>query len=336
MLRHGRGTFVLAPNSLEEAQELAQMPRSEARSVLDPDGEQYDEMLRSERLKRAIQETAAGDQSAFAGKPYSVATDPNLRFLFEGPHPKRPVGAPDDRALDSRDIVHPRNPQLSPDELVAQRQALDRVAVMAGSPLAAAAYGVASLMGASPQMRDRALSAGGAADALIMGATHFGASRPGRIAPPRTGSPVQQFEAGAIRYRELNAEGQAKGVNSTLSRSMLGTGTRAYPRRTPPGWRGDGDEYNEARAHLLGRQLGGSGRDARNLVTMTHQGANTPQMRDFENGVARRVAAGEVVQYSATPIYSGGIGPPSGVLLTAHGPKGSSAQYVHNPAGYPR
>jgi len=203
---------------------------------------------------------------------------------------------------------------------------------MTGSPLAAAAYGVASVIGASPQARDRALSAGGAADALVQGLTPFGASSPGKIRP-RTVLPVQQFGTSAIRYRELNAEGQALGVNSTLSRSRLGTGTRAYWRRTPPGWRGhDG----LARGHLLGRQLGGDGKDARNLVTMTHQGANTPLMRDFENAVARRVAAGEVVAYGAAPIYGNGVGPPAGVLLTVHGPNGSSARYVQNPAGLGR
>jgi len=230
-------------------------------------------------------------------------------------------------------MVQPRSPQLSPEELAAQRQALDRVAVMIDSPLAGAAYGLASLFGASPQTRDRALAAGGAADALIRGATPVGASRPGRIAPPRTGSPVQQFDTPAIRYRELNADGLAMGVNSTVYKALLGTGTRTNWRRTPPGWQGNDRKSNQARAHLQGRQLGGDGLDARNLVTLTHYGANTPQMRDFENGVARRVAAGEVVQYSATPIYGGGVAPPVGVLLTAHGPNGSSARFIHNPAG---
>jgi hypothetical protein len=69
---------------------------------------------------------------------------------------------------------------------------------------------------------------------------------------------------------------------------------------------------------------------------MTHNGANTPQMRDFENAVARRVATGEVVEYGATPIYGAGVGAPAGVLLTAHGPNGSSARYVHNPTGVRR
>jgi hypothetical protein len=288
-------------------------------------------MLRQERLKRAIKEVGTGDQPAFTGNPYSVASDPKLRFLFEDPRPKQPVSAPDDRTLDSRDIVHPRNPPLSPAQLAAQREALDRVAAMTDSPLAGAAYGVASLMGASPQARDRALAAGAAVDTTMMAAVPAATARPGRIDPPRIGLPREQFDTPAIRYRELNAEGQARGVNSTLSRPLLGTGTKAYWRRTPPGWQGG--ENNQARAHLQGRQLGGDGRDLRNLVTMTHHGANSPQMSDFENAVARRVAAGEVVEYSATPIYGSGGGPPAGVLLTGHGPNGSSARYVHNPAG---
>src|SRR5689334_4540938 len=165
------------------------MPRGEARSVPDPAGEQYDEMLRQERLKRAIEETAAADRSAFTGKPYSVATDSKLRFLFEDPHPRQPVGAFDDRTLDSRDIVQPRSPQLSPDELAAQRRALDHVATMLDSPLGGAAYGVASLTGASPQARDRALAAGAAVDAAMMAAVPAATARPGTMDSPRIGLP---------------------------------------------------------------------------------------------------------------------------------------------------
>lgn len=56
-------------------------------------------------------------------------------------------------------------------------------------------------------------------------------------------------------------------------------------------------------------------------------------MRDFENGVARRVKAGEVVEYSATPLYSPGVLPPSSVLVTALGSRGApSARLIHNPA----
>lgn len=123
-------------------------------------------------------------------------------------------------------------------------------------------------------------------------------------------------------------------MNATLTAPMLGSGTGANRRRIPPGWQGDGRVHNEARAHLLGNQLGGSGSDMRNLVTMTHNGANTPQMRDFENGVARRVRAGEVVEYSATPLYNSGTLPPSAVLLTTQGSRSApSARIILNPAG---
>jgi len=47
-------------------------------------------MLRQERLRRAIQEAAENDRSAFSGKPYSVTADPKLRFLFEDPRPEHP------------------------------------------------------------------------------------------------------------------------------------------------------------------------------------------------------------------------------------------------------
>jgi len=72
----------------------------------------------------------------------------------------------------------------------------------------------------------------------------------------------------------------------------------------------------------------------RNIVTLTHRGANTPQMQRFENGVARRLRAGEVVEYSSTPLYTDGALPPSAILLTAHGSRGMpAARLVLNPAG---
>jgi hypothetical protein len=72
----------------------------------------------------------------------------------------------------------------------------------------------------------------------------------------------------------------------------------------------------------------------RNLVTLTHKGANTPQMQGFERGVARRVRGGEVVEYSATPMYRDGVLPPSAILMTAHGSRGApSARIINNPAG---
>jgi hypothetical protein len=126
------------------------------------------------------------------------------------------------------------------------------------------------------------------------------------------------------------------GFDATITKPMLGTGTKASRRLTPPGWQGHGGRYNEARAHLLAQSLGGAGGlEMRNLVTLTQNGANSPHMRDFEQGVARRARAGEVMEYAGRTFYEDGVLPPSAILLTAHGSRGGvpSARLIRNPAG---
>lgn len=179
--------------------------------------------------------------------------------------------------------------------------------------------------------------AGGFVDTAMLGAAPFGAQRTRQITPPRSAPDPETFQRPNIRYGNLNTNGQAGGVSATLTAPMIGAGTRANWRLTPPGWQGNGPKYNEARGHLLANQLGGSGGDMRNLVTLTHNGANKPQMKSFEDKVARRVAGGEVVEYSATPMYDNGVLPPSGVLVTAYGSRATpSARFIPNPAGRSR
>ncbi|WP_370689298.1 DNA/RNA non-specific endonuclease [Phenylobacterium sp.] len=137
-----------------------------------------------------------------------------------------------------------------------------------------------------------------------------------------------------VRYGQPTALGQATRVMATLTEPMLAFGTRADRRQTPPGWQGNGRKFNESRGHLQAKQLGGSGLDPRNLVTLTQKPANSPQMRRFEDGVRRRVQAGEVVEYSATPLYAPGVLPPARILLTAIGSRGAPvARIIENPAG---
>src|SRR5215204_4085410 len=50
---------------------------------------------------------------------------------------------------------------------------------------------------------------------------------------------------------------------------------------------------NRARAHLLGRQLGGTGELPANLVALYQTRANTPVMRDYETTVAEAAHTGE-------------------------------------------
>jgi DNA-entry nuclease len=56
---------------------------------------------------------------------------------------------------------------------------------------------------------------------------------------------------------------------------------------------------NRARAHLLGRQLGGTGELPANLVALYQTRANTPVMRDYETTVAEAVRTGEIIRYMA-------------------------------------
>ncbi|MFL5298466.1 MAG: DNA/RNA non-specific endonuclease [Phenylobacterium sp.] len=304
---------------------MAQMPRGEPRSVPDPAGEQYDEMLRQERLKKAIAEADffPGSES-FSPNGEPVGTLPRVAQGLNFTPPMTPKDAPFSSVI----------PTVSPAELAQRRQAIDRAFYMADHPLAGMMYGLASLANASSQTRDTALAAGGAADEVMMGAAPFGAAARTRPTPPTVAPPPFGFNRSNIRYGQLNANGQATGASATIMAPMLRTGTRADRRQAPPGWRGNGKIYNEARGHLLGRQLGGRGDLGENLVTLTQWGANAPQMSGFERQVARRVRAGEAIEYSATPLYENGVLPPSAVLVSATGVRQRPvARLIRNPAG---
>ena len=226
-------------------------------------------------------------------------------------------------------------PSVSLEVLAERRRSIERIGFMADHPLGSAAYDLALLAKASARTRDVALTVGGLVDAAMMGAAPRGAPVRSRAQAPRAQSVPPTLRRPDARFGELNENGQATGVTATLTKPMLGTGSKA--RRDPPGLSGDGDLIKPARGHLLGRQLGGTGRDLRNLVALTQVGANTPQMSSFEHGLARRVRSGEVVEYSAIPLYKEGVLPPSSVLLTAFGSRGApTARVVFNPAGRPK
>jgi hypothetical protein len=129
---------------------------------------------------------------------------------------------------------------------------------------------------------------------------------------------------GSIRYGELDALGRPTGIEATITRDMVGTGSDAARSIRPPGFQGQAAGH--ARGHLLGNQLGGSGKEARNLVTIYQNPANSPVMRGFENQVRAAVESGQAVQYRVTPIYRGGNPMPVGITLQATGDKGFSLQ----------
>ena len=125
---------------------------------------------------------------------------------------------------------------------------------------------------------------------------------------------------GNVILGDLDDLGRPTGVISTITRDMIGTGSSANPTIRPPGF--EGGANNHARGHLLANILGGSGNDARNLVTLFQRNANSPNMRHFENQVRNAVDGGQVVNYRAIPIYSGNNSVPIGVTLTARGSGG--------------
>lgn len=106
---------------------------------------------------------------------------------------------------------------------------------------------------------------------------------------------------------------------------MIKTGTPANPNIIPPGFEGGGpDSPGHARGHLIGNQLGGSGDDPRNLVTLYQNPTNHPIMSGYERQIRNAVQNGETVIYKSTPIYKGNDLIPVGVTLSAQGSGGFS------------
>jgi DNA/RNA non-specific endonuclease len=135
---------------------------------------------------------------------------------------------------------------------------------------------------------------------------------------------------GKVNYGLVDpATGQRRGVTATITPAMVAAaardelGSAADPEIRPPGL----DQLpvrNRARAHLLGRQLGGSGDLPANLVALYQTRANTPVMRDYESAVAEAVRAGETIRYSVRPRYPSPSfeGAPSAIRITAAGDHG--------------
>jgi hypothetical protein len=139
---------------------------------------------------------------------------------------------------------------------------------------------------------------------------------------------------GQVNYGELDALGRPTGVTATITQDMIGTGTEASRSIRPPGFQGGA--ANQARGHLLGRQLGGSGTEPRNLVTIEQRPANTPVMSTYEGRVRAAVESGQTVQYASTPVYDGTNPVPPAITLEAQGSGGYRLGVsVLNPPGIP-
>ncbi len=101
---------------------------------------------------------------------------------------------------------------------------------------------------------------------------------------------------------------------------MIGTGSPAKSSIKPAGF--GGQAQGHARGHLLGNQLGGSGSDPRNLVTIYQNPVNHPVMSSKEVSVRKAVEGGQIVNYKVTPIYEGNNLIPRGITIQAQGSGG--------------
>jgi DNA/RNA non-specific endonuclease len=158
---------------------------------------------------------------------------------------------------------------------------------------------------------------------------------------PEAGTPADNSAAigrlgGTVDYGHIDpGTGQRSGIRATITPAMVAAaghdrlGSAADPDIRPPGL----DQLpgrNRARAHLLGRQLGGTGELPANLVALYQTRANTPVMRDYETTVAEAVRAGETIRYTVRPIYPSpsSRGAPSAIRITASGDHGFHLQVI--------
>lgn len=228
-------------------------------------------------------------------------------------------------------LVPVLNPLFTSKELAERKQGAERALFMANNPVAGALYGVASLANAPPRVRDVAMTIGGVADAAMSGAAARNAPVR-RPTPTGKAAPIVPWDGG-FHYREANAAGQSQGFKAVLAAPLgMGGGTKKHIK--PPGFISGKPPHKHHRAHLAGKQLGGHADQLKKVFAATGNPTNSPLMRDFENDGARRVRAGEILDYSVTPFYNPGVPAPAMVLMTMSGDRGPPrALIVENPLG---
>jgi hypothetical protein len=184
--------------------------------------------------------------------------------------------------------------------------------------------------GINPALVLRALGLAGeeAGEATILGAlTKVPAAVRGALAARGVIPAAIKFEppppppvSPGIALNELDELGRATGAAATIDQAMLRTGSDVSQTVKVAGYGGRAAE--QGRGHLIAKVLGGSGRDARNLVPIYQNPVNTPIMRGFERQVLKAVENGETVHYQVTPIYRGAELSPRAITMQAEGSGG--------------
>jgi filamentous hemagglutinin len=86
----------------------------------------------------------------------------------------------------------------------------------------------------------------------------------------------QRSTAPNLILGELDLFGRPTGATAVINSESVALGTSANSSIRPPGFGGQAE--NHAKGHLIANSLGGSGDDARNLVTIFQRNANHPNM----------------------------------------------------------
>ncbi|WP_408869091.1 DNA/RNA non-specific endonuclease [Brochothrix campestris] len=120
-----------------------------------------------------------------------------------------------------------------------------------------------------------------------------------------TAADLNTNQASYIKYGELDRLGRVTTANAVLTKEMYDTGTKAEYNIKPTGFISGNAPYNHSRGHLIGKQLGGSGTDRRNLMTIYQYPVNSPDMTNYENAIRRSLLAGDKVRYRVTPVFEG-------------------------------
>lgn len=120
-----------------------------------------------------------------------------------------------------------------------------------------------------------------------------------------TKSELKDSKKGWITYGDYDKQNRPTTAEALIKKDMVNTGTSAKQEIKPPGFISGLDPHNHSRGHLIGRQMGGSGDDPRNLVTLYQNPVNTPYMTKYENMVRKAADNGETIRYRVAPVYDG-------------------------------
>lgn len=206
--------------------------------------------------------------------------------------------------------------------------------------------------GTAPDPVSQAINDGGQATAFVDGRMlniiRIQSVPGGRPSGERPKKPVDCGPQGWDRIQATDAGNghRAQGITACLNRGYLASHTGTPASAQPPGYqwaqsfatsKGLSQTRNINACHLLGKQLGGSGSDLRNLSPCARS-ANASQrdsqqyrfnhMALWENQVKAVIDSGDAqVLYSVTPRYSGNRTVPTSYHVTVQGtyPDGSPA-----------